>query len=62
MGSRSVFSTIHCTNYRSRNRLRCILMTFGEWLPTILAVNVAILTVWVIVLDNQVTKLKKIIG
>jgi hypothetical protein len=37
-------------------------MTFGEWLPTILAVNVAILTVWVIVLDNQVTKLKKIIG
>jgi hypothetical protein len=37
-------------------------MTFGDWLPTILAVNVAMLTVWVFVLDNQVTKLKKIIG
>jgi len=62
MGIRTIFNSLYHNDSSNWNRVRCILMTFGEWLPTILAVNVAILTVWVIVLDNQVTKLKKIIG
>lgn len=30
--------------------------------PAILSINVFILTIWVIILDAKVTKLKKIIG
>ena len=35
------------------------LIAFG---PAILSINVFILTIWVIILDAKVTKLKKIIG
>ena len=63
MGIGTILNTIHHTNPSSRNKLRCILMeTLIAITPLILSANVLFLTIWVILLDKQVTKLKKIIG
>ena len=63
MGFGTILNTIHHTSSSSWNRLRCSIMeTLIALGPAILSINVFILTIWVIILDAKVTKLKKIIG